>query len=152
MSDPVTLTVTILVNAFLKGMGTAAGRDAYYALRNAIIFRYPEVRPKIEEFELDPGSRELQERLVAALRRLNADNDPNLQKLARQLRDIIEYGNSADPVDQLKRAVGFRQLQEILNTQLERLIRIRASYRVDGADLLSSNISRATDGKSSQFL
>lgn len=106
---------------------------------------FPAVIPDIEALERDPGSPELQAQLAAALRSLNANNNPNLWRLAEQLRDTIEYGISADPVDQLKRAVGFRQLQEILNTQLERLIRIRASYRVDGADLLSSNISRATD-------
>jgi hypothetical protein len=145
MSDPVSIAATLLIKGFLNGFGTAAGRDAYYALKNAIISGYPEARQAIEEFELDPNSRELQMRLAAALRRLNADSDPNLQRLAKQLRHVIEYGVLPDPVDQLKRAIGFRQLQEILNMQLEHLIRIRASYRVDGADLLSSNISRATD-------
>jgi len=143
--DPVSFTVTVLAKAFLTGIGTAAGKDAYYSLKNTLRRQYPDAIPDMEALERHPGSPELQAQLAAALRRLHAENDEHMRQLAQQLKDAIEFGSSADPVDELKRAVGFQQLQDILNRQLDRLIGIRMSYRVDGADLLSSNISRATD-------
>ena len=145
MADPISIAVATLAKAFLTGMGTAAGRDAYYALRSALVYRYPTVVPTIEELERDPGSRELREQLTAALHKLYAENDKTLQQLAMRLRETIEYGNSADPVDQLKRVVGFGQLWNALNEHLELIMRIQANYRVNSSDLLSSNISRATD-------
>lgn len=148
MSDPITFTVLTLAaaKAFLSGAaneaGHAAARDAYSALRKSLASKYPDVVPKMEELERDPNSRKLQNQLAAALRSSNASNDKTIEQLAEQLKDSIEYG--VDPVDQLKRTVGYGQLNDALNDHLEHIIRARAQYHVNGSDLLSSNVHHAT--------
>jgi hypothetical protein len=128
-----------------SGAGSAAGRDAYFALKSALTRQYPGVVPNIEDLERDPNSREARDRLEAALRDLNAGNDKALQQLAERLMHTIEDGVSGDPVDRLKRATGFKQLQEVLGVHLQRIAWIQDNYSVNSADLLSSRISRAPD-------
>ena len=144
MLDPISFVVIILAKGFLNGMGNEAGKNAYYALRSALGWRYPTVIPNLEQLELNPSSRELQEKLSAALRKLNAENDKDLHRLAQQLRETIEFGAPLDPVQQLKRSAGFRQLWEIFQEHLERIRFIQANYSIDSSYLLSSSIYRAT--------
>lgn len=149
MYDPVSITVFAMVQALLTGaakaIGEAAGRDAYQALKSALLTHYPAARPSLDNLERNPGSQNVQDQLIGILRSMGAGNDRNLQGLAEKLQNAIKFLSPGDPVDEQKRASGFRTIQQTLADHLNNLIRIRAQYRVDDSGLLSSNISRATD-------
>ncbi len=151
MTDQGTPSVAaaLLLKAFLtgavKGVRAPAERDGYEAFRNAILSRYPVASPIIEDLEHDPYSQKLQEQLIGVLHVLGAGNDKALQQLADELMDDVEYGDPTDLPDQSKRDAGFRLIQEALNDHLDRITSIRAKYPVEDSDLLSSNITHATD-------
>lgn len=149
MLDPVSVTVAALVKAFLlsgaQGAGRAAGTDAYQALKTALSKKYGEAAASIANLERDPGSRDRQQQLASTLRHLGAGNDKELLRLSEQLLDAIEKGVWADPLDEPRRAGGIRAVAQTLDSHIERIAKIRANYRISDSDLLSSNISRATD-------
>jgi hypothetical protein len=143
------LVKAALVKAFLAGVararGEAAGRDAYYALKNDVSDRYPAATSIIEELERNPGSQILQEQLINALHELDADNDNALERLAQELMDAAEHGDLTELLDESKRDAGFRLIQEALNDHLRHITRIRAEYPVEDSSLLTSSISHATN-------
>ena len=149
MTDPVSITVLSLVQALVigaaKGMGEAAGRDAYKTLKSALLTHYPKAEPSLENLENNPQSQEVQNQLIIILRRLGAGNDSNLQQLTARLQNAIKYFNQMVIVDEQKRASGYNEMQRGLAAHLNLLIRIRAQYRVEDSGLVSSNIFRATD-------
>jgi hypothetical protein len=148
MTDPVSITVLSLVQALLigaaKGIGQAVGRDAYAALKSALLTYCPGAQLVLENLENNPQSREAQDQLIGILRSAGAGNDSNLQRLTVKLQNAIRYSKQADLVDEQKRASGYNTIQQTLAAHLNLLIRIRAQCRVEDSGLLSSNISRAT--------
>ena len=59
--------------------------------------------------------------------------------------DEVLPNATSDPLAQTKRAAGFQVIKQALNDHLDRITSIRAKYPVEDSDLLSSNITHATD-------
>jgi hypothetical protein len=149
MADPVSLMVLALAQALIagagKGIGEAAGRDAYYALRNALWAGYPHARSGLEDLESRPDSPEAQDQLIMILRSTEAGTDNNFQQLTARLQAAIKGISQKLLVDEQERTAGYNQFQRELALHLCQLIDIRNRYRVNDAGLLSANISRAAD-------
>jgi len=150
MVDPVSLIVFALVRGALTSgaqeVGRAAGNDAYHALKTAVLKKYRSAAPSIDRLEREPESPQRQEEVERTLRSLGADNDPELLLLSEQLVEVIEQGTwTDDPLDMVKRAGGIRAISQTLDGHIERIRGIRANYRLDDSELLSSNISQAAD-------
>ena len=145
--DPVSVLVVALAQAFIlgipRGMGEAAGRDAYEALKKALLAGYDDVWPAVEQLQRDPGSYNQQEYLFNILRSRGAERDGNLRQLAERLLRAVQNTNSADQTEQLKRANGLRGVQEILDAHLAYLKRVRQDFNVEDTQLLSPYVSRA---------
>jgi hypothetical protein len=147
--DPVSLIVTALVQALIAGaqeLGRATASDSYHALKSYLIRKYGrDAAVGIAQLEQQPRSSERQESIEQLLRRMGADEDPELLSLARHLVDVIEEGAQADPLEQPRRAGGVHAIDQILNAHVQRVGAVRAKYMVEDSELLSSRVASAAN-------
>lgn len=147
--DPVSLIVSALVNGALQGVARVAEQavfDGYTALRSAIARRYggSGLERAVQDLEAAPKDRVRQDEVARELRRVGADADPELIRLAGGLLETIEnpVDQVVSPVERLQRRAGLRAVEETLDHHVGALLTIRAHQPVDDTDLLSGGRAR----------
>lgn len=146
--DAVTLIVTALVNGILSEIA----KDAYKALKGAILRKYNTV--SINKIEEDPKSVQNQELVKTELKQVGADMDAEILALATDLLDLVEpppepkrkeqllqNNNSAEILEYTQWNGGRLALKQIFEKHFNDLIKIRDSYSVKSVDLLSGQIA-----------
>lgn len=146
--DPVSLIVGALVaalNAAAGEVGRSAARDAYQALKAAIIRRYGNrAAESIAKLEAQPASTSRRRRVEQIMYQFPRSYADELVPLADTLISLVEYGPSGYSVDRAKRQAGANVVYGVLQYNTEYLANIRSRYDIKNSELVSSRIGQAT--------
>jgi len=153
MIDPISLIVAALgqgLLAMFQGAASEAGRDAYLQLKNAVVSRYgSSVEQSIAVMEAHPADERSRVLVAETLRRAGAAADPGVAALAERLLAILDDpvaipSQEEDPVEGLRREAGVRNIRQILDAHVGRILDLRSRTRINDTDLLVQNLSRQT--------
>jgi hypothetical protein len=149
--DPTTIIVGVLVKVLTSALQAATGKavgDLYDILKKRLSTRYGAgVTTAIVQLEADPQSVPLQRQRAVRLDEAGAGLDEEILRMARELSDLIENPfpeEAPDPVEVVYRARGVQRLDEVMREHVQRVLRARAEYAVDDADLLTRNLRAGT--------
>lgn len=154
--DPITLIINALVSGFLKSFTEEAAKDAYTALKSALLKKYRNIN--IEQFENNPTSKAAQENIKRELRAAGAGEDEEVLRLATGLLELIETPNEKTSKEKMWEQGGGNELIEysqwnggslalkkVFDKHFSELIKIRQNHPISNVDLLSSRVANNRD-------
>jgi hypothetical protein len=139
-------TITLIISALVNGIVSEIAKDAYKALKTAILKKDNSIN--FEKLENNPKSKSVQNSFKDDLLKAGVDKDPEVVKLATGLLDLFETpkkskkdsGNVEDIIETTQWNAGSIALKQVFEKHFGDLIKIRQEYPVHNIELLSSRI------------